>query len=296
MLDLPTLNNPSLNNTTNTMSNSNNNPLNNYLNQSYHINPTPFLNNNPINNNNTNNSQTQSTTSTLSNFPSSTSISSTSTATSIQHNNTNHHHNKLSPPNYAKLRIDCKNNNSENNSNSHSKSSSLSSTTAPAISHATRIPQTNLSYKELLHQHQFTPSGGSSSTSPMKQSFETLDLNAMQQSNNHNNHNTEMSLESQREAFLRKPIIEEPKKSVTGYQLFAKWKKTHKLNNANNKSLSAAWNELSQLQKEEWNKKSEKAKMDYHHEKEIWQKYVQEAKTLVCVKYLCILYIDLFIC
>ena len=102
--------------------------------------------------------------------------------------------------------------------------------------------------------------------------FETLNLND----------DKRMSLQLQREA-LR---IEEPKPQ-SGYQLFARtWKKaqTTKIMEANNKLLVAAWNELTPPEKAEWNKKSDEAKIQYNLQKEKWQKYVQEAKGLVCNK------------
>ena len=292
MLDLPTLNNSNNNKMNNNNSSHSNNSLNYHASYpNYHINPTPFLNhtkngnnsNNNNNNNNNNNSQTQSTTSSLSTFQSTTttnSLSSPPTDVSKKSSSTNH----------ANLRVDIKNLNdhksssSSSSSSSHSSSSSSSSSTSTSssstarpISHATRIPQTNLSYKELLRKHQFTPSGGSSSTSPMKQSFETLNLN---NNNNNNNkiNNKLLTLESQIEAFKKKPIIEEPKKITTGYQLFGKWKKQERENGHS----CPQWNELDQSQKDEWNKKSEQAKIQYHHEKEIWLKYVEEANRLVC--------------
>ena len=208
-------------------------------------------------------------------------------------NANNHGNSKHVSSHHANLRIDIKHNNHSSHSSSHSHSHQHG-LGAPPISHATRIQQTNLTYTDLLRKHQFTPSGGSVSQSPMKQSFENFHLDDLQSHHPHS-HDTQHQnealsrLEAERERFRRKPIIEEPKKNVTGYQLFAKWKRTQNLQNgyhSQSKAISLAWSELSQSEKDEWNKKSEQAKIQYHHEKEQWLKYVEEAKRLVCILYI----------
>eukprot|EP00485_Elphidium_margaritaceum_P011766 CAMPEP_0202693042 /NCGR_PEP_ID=MMETSP1385-20130828/7264_1 /ASSEMBLY_ACC=CAM_ASM_000861 /TAXON_ID=933848 /ORGANISM="Elphidium margaritaceum" /LENGTH=440 /DNA_ID=CAMNT_0049348671 /DNA_START=269 /DNA_END=1588 /DNA_ORIENTATION=+ len=226
------------------------------------------------------------------------------------------------------------------------------------ISHATRIPQTNYTFNELLRKHQFTPSGGAS-MSPIKPNFTTLHLEQTQQSHtaaaaaaaatqphshshshshsqhsmrgmsesphettsyshSHSHHtprssealmeapttiikseahhpllhlhhhsyvsSSSRSLDAERAAFRRKAIIEEPKKNVTAYQLYSKWKRTQKSPTSKSypaaKAISLAWTELSQSEKDEWSKKSEQAKVHYNHKMQQWLQYVEEAKRL----------------
>eukprot|EP01084_Bolivina_argentea_P132291 233463_1 len=142
---------------------------------------------------------------------------------------------------------------------------------APPISHATRIEPTNLSYKDLLRKHQFTPT-----IKDQKELDEDSKLNEFEL--NHKSvidqtHTKLPQLEFEREQFRRKPIIEEPKKNISGYQLFAKWKRTEKPESIcsdypQSKALSIAWNELQQHEKDEWAKKSQEAKTEYIHQKQ----------------------------
>ena len=186
----------------------------------------------------------------------------------------------LSKHNYANLRLDIKHNNKKHNK---SKSGQRSAT---VISHATRIEPTNLSYKDLLRKHQFTPSAGSCSASPMKQSFDSITLNE-DSLNLCNGNQQQQPLKSERAAFLKRPIIEEPKKSVSAYQLFAKSVRTERPHTipsgySQSKALSILWTNMDQNEKDEWTKKSEQEKIKYHHQKEEWLNYVSDAKRLVC--------------
>eukprot|EP01084_Bolivina_argentea_P158465 276035_1 len=199
-----------------------------------------------------------------------------------------------STSNYANLRENTENSNPNNNKNNNkSKHKPLSQqTSSSTISHATRIEPTNLSYKDLLRKHQFTPQSGDSTpqTSPMKQEFDLNNNNNNNKSSNTNNNiisnkDNMTPLELEIATFRCKPIIEEPKKPVSGYQLFAKWKRREKPDEIDNnypqsKALSIEWNALTQQQRDAWNKKSDQEKLQYQHNKELWLKYVKEAKTL----------------
>ena len=146
---------------------------------------------------------------------------------------------------------------------------------AKPISHATRIEPTNLSYKDLLRKHEFTPSGDSSSRSPMKESFNSFTATTSSFKSNPS------PLELSREEFRKRPIVEEPKKNVTGYQLFARWTRAQNEHKTSSKDISIAWAHLTDSEKHEWIKQSDAAKKEYHRQKQLWMDYVQEARRLV---------------
>ena len=130
---------------------------------------------------------------------------------------------------------------------------------------------------DLLRKHEVTPSGESSSRSPMKESFESSTASPLSS----NSYPNSTPLDRSREEFRRKPIVEEPKRNVTGYQLFARWKRAQNEHKTSSKAISAAWAQLTDVEKDEWIKQSDAAKKEYHRQKELFMDYCQEARRLV---------------
>jgi len=150
---------------------------------------------------------------------------------------------------------------------------------AKPISHATRIEPTNLSYKDLLRKHEFTPSGDSSSRSPLKDAFHSLSAAPMPPSLKQHKP-TPSPLELSISEFRRRPIVEEPKKNVSGYNLFAKWRRSQNREKTASKVIAAEWGKMGESEKNKWLQQSECSKKEYLRKKQQWMDYVEEARRL----------------